>query len=238
MNSRKGLLFLQWIALHSEAEFLLKVDDDVYFRPAPLLDQLMSKPLAQYAWGYWDYISPVPREEGHHFHNTYEDFPFEVFAPYPRGVVRVMSMDLVRLLAEAGRQGKLRMIYGDDPCIGVHLRQLLFDPDEPLPSLTLDDFDNRVFAMEPSCNKNLWSKMNNRSWAVHHVSPEQIQCMWNVDLRDGYYVETPRGLRHNEEDFPNDGLPSLCECATDPAFDARTDMDDLKQQTDEILFGE
>lgn len=32
------------------------------------------------------------------------------------------------------------MIYGDDPCIGVHLRQLLFDSVEPLPSLTLDDF--------------------------------------------------------------------------------------------------
>ena len=37
-------------------------------------------------------------------------------------------------------------VYGDDPCIGVHLRQLLFDGAEPLPSLTLDDFDNRVFA--------------------------------------------------------------------------------------------
>lgn len=28
------------------------------------------------------------------------------------------------------------MIYGDDPCIGVHLRQLLLTDD--LPSLTLD----------------------------------------------------------------------------------------------------
>ena len=45
----------------------------------------------------------------------------------------------------------------------MHLRQLLFDPAEPLPSLTLDDFDNRVFAMEPSCHHNLWSKMTNRS---------------------------------------------------------------------------
>merc|ERR1719476_829296 len=189
MNSRKGLLFLEWIARHSEAEFLLKVYDDVYLRPVPLLQQLRFRPPAQYVWGYWDYISPVPREEDDHFFNTYEDFPFEVFAPYPRGVVRVLSMDVVRRLAEASQERRLRMIYGDDPCIGVHLRQLLFDPEEPLPSLTLDDFDNRVFAMEPSCHKNLWSKMSNRSWAVHHVSVEQIECMWRVDLRDGYYVE-------------------------------------------------
>lgn len=237
MNSQKGLLFLQWIALHTEAEFLLKVDDDVYFRPAPLLVQLQSKPPTQYVWGYWDYISPVPREEEHHFFNTIEDFPFDVFAPYPRGVVRVLSMDIVRMMAEAGRKGKFNMIYGDDPCIGVHFRQLLFDKEEPLPSLTIDDFDNKVFAMEPSCHRKLWSKMTNRTWAVHHVSPEQILCMWNVDVREGYYHDAAGTLSYNP-DVPLNEFPSLCECETDPAFYDRTDMDDLKEQTDAILYND
>merc|ERR1711865_102094 len=120
-----------------------------------------------------------------------------------------MGMDVVRHLARAGREGRLRTIFGDDPCIGVHLRQLLFDPVEPLPSLTLDDFDNRVFAMEPSCHPNLWSKITNRTWAVHHVSTDQIYCMWMADQRAGYYAKTAQGLRHSARD----SLPDLCECA-------------------------
>ena len=90
---------------------------------------------------------PVPRDKEDNFYNPeecgewphdvcQEIFPFPVFPPYPRGVVRVLSMDVVRLLAKASQEGRLRMIYGDDPCIGVHLRQLLLTDD--LPSLTLD----------------------------------------------------------------------------------------------------
>jgi hypothetical protein len=33
-----------------------------------------------------------------------ETFPFPVFPPYPRGVVRVLSMDVVRLLAKASQE--------------------------------------------------------------------------------------------------------------------------------------
>jgi len=237
MNSRKGILFLEWIALRSEAEFLLKVDDDVYFRPAPLLRQLRNRPPAQYVWGHFDYISPLPTDERDNFYNTPEDFPFDVFAPYPRGVVRVMSMDIVRLLAQANRENKLRMIYGDDPCLGVHLRQLLFDPVEPLPSLTLDDFDNRVFAMEPSCHPNLWSKITNRTWAIHHVSPEQIFCMFRADVQAGYYSEMLDGIRHND-DILADGLPDLCACAADQSFVDRVDLDTIRTETDRILFDE
>eukprot|EP00927_Polykrikos_kofoidii_P051699 TRINITY_DN45499_c0_g1_i1.p1 TRINITY_DN45499_c0_g1~~TRINITY_DN45499_c0_g1_i1.p1 ORF type:complete len:650 (-),score=66.32 TRINITY_DN45499_c0_g1_i1:38-1696(-) len=236
MNSRKGLLFLQSIASRSEAEFLLKVDDDVYFRPIPILEQLRSRPPAQYAWGYWDYISPVPRTEGDHFFSTKEQYPFDVFAPYPRGVVRVLSMDLVRLISKAGREGKLRMIYGDDPCIGVHLRQLLLDPEEPLPSLTLDDFDNRVFAMEPSCHPNLWSKMTNRTWVIHHVSPKQIRCMWDADIQAGYYQEVVGvGLVPQDESLSGP-FPDLCHCASHEEFADRTDLDELSMATNEILY--
>eukprot|EP00929_Paragymnodinium_shiwhaense_P081396 TRINITY_DN42570_c0_g2_i1.p1 TRINITY_DN42570_c0_g2~~TRINITY_DN42570_c0_g2_i1.p1 ORF type:complete len:595 (-),score=113.40 TRINITY_DN42570_c0_g2_i1:63-1847(-) len=238
MNSRKGLQFLEWIALRTEAEFLLKVDDDVYFRPAPLLRLLLTKPPTQYIWGYFDYISPVPREEDHNFYNTIEEYPFDVFAPYPRGVVRVLSMDLVRLLAEAGRENKLRTIYGDDPCIGVHLRQLLFDPEEPLPSITLDDFDNKVFAMEPSCHPNLWSRITNRTWVIHHVGPEVIRCMWDIDWRAGYYFETEQGTIDVKEEVAGDEFADLCACAQEQSFEERTDISSLNAETNRILFDE
>jgi len=238
MNSRKGLLFLEWIAERAEAEFLLKTDDDVYLRPAPLLRQLQKRIPAQYAWAIFDYISPVPRDEDDNFYNAEEDFPFPVFPPYPRGVVRVLSMDVVRLLAKASQEGRLRMIYGDDPCIGVHLRQLLFDANEPLPSLTLDDFDNRVFAMEPSCHHNLWSKMTNRTWAIHHVKPEQILCMWSADMAAGYYEDGgDAGLRIDEDREPNE-FPDLCGCATDESFFERSDLDKLQEETQRVLDDE
>lgn len=241
MNSQKGLLFLEWVARRVEAEFLLKVDDDVYLRPSPLLDQLRNRPPANYAWGYFDYISPVPREDGHAFFNAPETFPFDVFPPYPRGVVRVLSMDVVRRLSEASRVGKLRTIFGDDPCMGVHLRQILMDPDEPFPSLALDDFDNRVFAMEPSCHDNLWSKATGRTWAIHHVTPEQVHCMWSADVSGGYYEEVEGTLQRNamfEDAAHGYGLPDLCECMPDTMFTNRTDLDDLKTLTDDILFGD
>ncbi|CAE7611700.1 GALT3 [Symbiodinium sp. CCMP2456] len=238
MNSRKGLLFLEWIAERAEAEFLLKTDDDVYLRPAPLLRQLQKRIPAQYAWAIFDYISPVPRDEDDNFYNAEEDFPFPVFPPYPRGVVRVLSMDVVRLLAKASQEGRLRMIYGDDPCIGVHLRQLLFDATEPLPSLTLDDFDNRVFAMEPSCHHNLWSKMTNRTWAIHHVKPQQILCMWSADMAAGYYEDGgDAGLRIDEDREPNE-FPDLCSCATDESFFERSDLDKLQEETQRVLDDE
>lgn len=238
MNSRKGLLFLEWIALHSNAEFLLKTDDDVYFRPAPLITQLAERPPVAYVWGYFDYISPVPREEGHPFCNTVEEFPFEVFPPYPRGVVRVLSNDIVRQLAEASRAGRLRMIFGDDPCLGVHLRQLMFDSVDPLPSLTLDDRDSyRVFAMEPSCHRKLWSRITNKTWAVHHVDADQIRCMWAVDTAAGYYgAGGSRGELSVARKWPLQALPDLCACASDESFLERNDSETIRSETHRVLF--
>ena len=102
------------------------------------------------------------------------------------------------------------VIAGDDPSFGVHLRYLRDDPSARVPRLTLDDRDSyRVFAMEPSCNEALWSHVTQRSWVIHHVSPEQIQCMWKVDLEAGIYEDdgesgfmfgSSAALRHAEVD--------------------------------------
>lgn len=189
MNARKGLLFLEWCAQHVTAEFLLKVDDDVYLRPAPVLEMLRRRLPAGYVWGYFDYLSPVPREEGVPFYNSVDDFPFEAFPPYPRGLLRALSMDVVRRLAAAGHGGQLRMIFGDDPCLGVHLRHLVFHENDPVPLLALDDRDSyRVFAMEPSCLPHLWSHVTPRTWVVHHVTAEQTRCMFAADVAASQYL--------------------------------------------------
>lgn len=104
MNSHKGLKFLEWCALHSTADFIVKVDDDVYLRPPPLVELLRRRSPAGYVWGYFDYQSPVPEEKKlAHFtmmprptlsevsHRTHEG----LFGPS-----RVMLCDELRLLVQ------------------------------------------------------------------------------------------------------------------------------------------
>ncbi|CAJ1455381.1 unnamed protein product [Effrenium voratum] len=85
MNSRKGLLFLEWIAQRAEAEFLLKTDDDVYLRLEPVFRQLQHRVPAQYAWAIFDYISPVPREPDDNFYNPEDGLPVPCVPALPAG---------------------------------------------------------------------------------------------------------------------------------------------------------
>eukprot|EP00928_Gymnodinium_smaydae_P039019 TRINITY_DN26760_c1_g1_i2.p1 TRINITY_DN26760_c1_g1~~TRINITY_DN26760_c1_g1_i2.p1 ORF type:complete len:397 (-),score=65.62 TRINITY_DN26760_c1_g1_i2:106-1296(-) len=237
MNSRKGVLFLEWCAANVFAEFLLKVDDDIHLRPAPLLHLLHRRLPAGYVWGYFDFLSPVPTNEDSPFFNSEEAYPFHAFPPYARGLVRVLSMDVVRGIAALSSRGRLRMVFGDDPCFGVHLRQLLLDEEAPAPFLALDDRDSyRVFAMEPSCNPSLWSYVTPRSWVVHHVTAQQLRCMWRADMAAGLYESDANGSPRPTAQALQDAavaasistavpgsapaipaLPNLCEClATGP----------------------
>ena len=187
-NSVKGLMFLEWCALNVLARFIIKADDDVYLRPYPLLSLLENRPPFGYVWGYFDYFSPVPKDDADDaFFNPDDIYPFAVFPPYARGLLRVLSVDVVVALADMSFSGKLPLIFGDDPCLGVHLRFLRHDR-LGLPMLTLDDRDSyRIFAMEPSCNAELWSHVTPRSWVIHHVSAEQVECMWDADVNAGMY---------------------------------------------------
>ena len=179
-NSRKGLLFLRWIAEYrSGFKFLIKADDDVFFRPLELIHHLTRTKPAGYVWGFIDYISPVPKSPDSPFFNPPELYPFPTFPTYPRGVLRVVSMDIVESIAKAADEGSLRMIYGDDPCFGVHLRQVA---ESRVKSVVIDDFASYTrFAMEPTCGKS-WSSVTNETWIVHHVKPEEILCLWKSEL--------------------------------------------------------
>ena len=97
-----------------------------------------------------------------------------MFPPYPRGVVRIVSMDVIRRFAELDKEGKLRTIFGDDPNMGVHMRHIVFDPDEPM-SLNLDDIDSyKVFAMNPECKI-----LNNTEPEIDYENPgntKKVAC--------------------------------------------------------------
>ena len=185
-NSRKGLLFLQWMSANRKGiQFVIKTDDDIYFRPEPLLEQLQYRIPAGYIWGFIDYISPVPRSVSSPFYNSPEMYPFSTFPTYPRGVVRVLSMDIVHKVAKRAAAKTLRMVYGDDPSLGVHLRQMVLTHE--LATLWMDDFGSYSrFAMEPTCSKT-WSSFKNETWVVHHVDAEKIRCMHLADLSGAKY---------------------------------------------------
>merc|ERR1711964_34943 len=108
-------------------------------------------------------------------------YPFNVFPPYPRGLVRVLSMDLVRNIAPTDT-----IIFGDDPCMGVHLREVVTGKHGPRARVEIDDRDSySKFAMELQCDVS-WGKVREMSWVVHHATPDDIRCMWQADLDHGY----------------------------------------------------
>lgn len=177
-NSKKGVLFLQWMASNRarNVKFLIKTDDDIFWNVKPLIEQLKMVQPVGYLWGFIDYISPVPRNTTSPFFNSVELYPFPTFPTYPRGLVRVLSMDIVEAIASKAARRELRMIFGDDPCFGVHLRQARLD--NSIPFLRIDDFASYTrFAMQPTCNSSAWRHVNDNTWIVHHVSAEQIVCL-------------------------------------------------------------
>ena len=79
-----------------------------------------------------------------------------------------------------------------------------------------------------------------RTWAIHHVKPEQILCMWSKDLEAGYYEyvgESEAGLKIDEDRELNE-FPDLCSCATDESFFERSDLDKLKEEAQRVLDDE
>ena len=58
-NEIASLATIQSEKEDEQIEILVKIDDDVYWRPGPLLDGLKYKSLVGYVWGFFDYISPV-----------------------------------------------------------------------------------------------------------------------------------------------------------------------------------
>lgn len=48
---------------------------------------------------------------------------------------------------------------------------------------------SQTFFTGRGCNPSLWSHVTHRSWVIHHVSPEQVQCMWDKDVAAGQVAD-------------------------------------------------
>eukprot|EP00747_Dinoflagellata_sp_TGD_P017516 gnl/TRDRNA2_/TRDRNA2_125869_c0_seq2.p1 gnl/TRDRNA2_/TRDRNA2_125869_c0~~gnl/TRDRNA2_/TRDRNA2_125869_c0_seq2.p1 ORF type:complete len:200 (-),score=29.26 gnl/TRDRNA2_/TRDRNA2_125869_c0_seq2:17-616(-) len=174
-----------------------------------------------YLWGNFDHGSNPVRDPTHQHYNSQAQFPErkhplfgDIFPPYARGHLWVMSADLLAMVVDVWR-GELmrhknyslalasRLPHPDDPALGVALGNLV---DQDQLSLNIDDRDLNVFALNPSCNATFLG-LHNRTWAVHHVDVEAMHCMWAIDGAAEECTFTAKGC---------DGtgvLPDLCPCS-------------------------
>lgn len=138
------------------------------------------------------------------FFHSREDYPDDIFPPYPRGALRVLSLDVVRLLA---LRRSPPVVRGDDPSLGVHLRQLVMEQGA---FLQLDDRGAMTrFAMEPTCHaEGAYCPLKNTTWIVHHVSPRAIRCMFEEDVAAGHYQRADGSWRARDSAV----FPALCAC--------------------------
>ena len=107
---KKGLAALLWVAHHSDAQFWLKFDDDLYVRPHSVLSRLSGIQRAELYWGAFDYSGLVIRDPSDAHYTAPEIWPEPVFPPYARGAGLAMSMDLVRLIADEEEKRPLKKI--------------------------------------------------------------------------------------------------------------------------------
>ncbi|KAF4714765.1 hypothetical protein FOZ62_011216, partial [Perkinsus olseni] len=126
----KSLRMFQYVTERwSEAVYFLRVDDDVYLRPIPLLDQIVEHRVpVRYLWGFYDYASVVVRDPDNKkdYNDPRVDYSLaERFPLYVRGNLYVASMDLVRMVVQREAEGGLHSAHPDDPAFGTYLFQLV-----------------------------------------------------------------------------------------------------------------
>ncbi|CAK9038984.1 unnamed protein product, partial [Durusdinium trenchii] len=193
----KALSMLSWAhRRYPNLQWLVRHDDDVYLRAPALLAQLASRPPIRYLWGMFDHGSSPVRDPAHQHYNSYEQFPKQdhpawgdIFPPYARGLLWAMSADLVaatvkEFMADREEQPDVpldeaaadHLPHPDDPAVGVLIAGLV----QRGMSINLDDRDFNSFSLNPSCNST-FSNIHNRTWVVHHVQPETMRCMWDLD---------------------------------------------------------
>lgn len=223
-----GRLALHWIANHTAAPYILKIDDDMYVRPVPLLRLLARQQKAMLYWGFFERSGLVVRDpESAHFLPADLFGHDGVFPPYARGAALAMSLDLVRLIAHYDRLGVLRRLKVEDASYGYYLWQLVI---MGLTSVTIADREESHFALDPKCctekthPNNCWSPLTSSTWVVHHVGPRAVRCMFRTDIENGYYVQQrPRQLD------PRKCLSSEALSELTPGDDAGGGVDGVRQ---------
>ncbi|CAD7935926.1 unnamed protein product [Amoebophrya sp. A25] len=202
----QGLKMWHWVANHTDAGYILKIDDDIYLRPVQFFQTLNQLQRAQLYLGAFDYSGEVIRDPGSAHFLDDDTFTSDVFPPYARGAGIVITLDLVRRFVEEDRKKRLkRPIRVEDASYGLYLHQLVT---RGLSSVSLYDMMEEHFAMDAKCcteishPNNCWAPLNNRSYVIHHMKPEQLVCMFKKDVAQGLYVQVPRS-------GPGGSMPSL-----------------------------
>ncbi|CAK9015583.1 unnamed protein product [Durusdinium trenchii] len=224
----KALSMLSWAhRRYPNLQWLVRHDDDVYLRAPALLAQLASRPPIRYLWGMFDHGSSPVRDPAHQHYNSYEQFPKQdhpawgdIFPPYARGLLWAMSADLVaatvkEFMADREEQPDVpldeaaadHLPHPDDPAVGVLIAGLV----QRGMSINLDDRDFNSFSLNPSCNST-FSNIHNRTWVVHHVQPETMRCMWDLDnAEEAKQISSQNSVI----DASSRIFPDLCLCSTD-----------------------
>merc|ERR1740123_1209595 len=112
----KAFSMLAWVhRAFPNLRFVVRLDDDVYLRPGPVLAQLERRPPVSYLWGNFDHGSQVVRDPEHAHYNSFEQCPKrehpmfgDIFPPYARGHLWVMSADLLARVTDVWRGELMR----------------------------------------------------------------------------------------------------------------------------------
>lgn len=185
--TQKSFLMYEWAAKNvTHASFFLRVDDDIYLRPQPLFEQLARRTPSRYWWGSFAHLSSVVRDpEDEKSYNSEKQYSLaELFPLYTRGVLYVLSWDLLTLIVDY-RDYLDKAAHPDDVALGVYLMDLV---NSRRIHINLDDRDENRLALNPYC-KHTFSQLQNTTWAVHHVSAAQMHCMWTTDIESGLYQQ-------------------------------------------------
>ena len=240
--TQKSLLMYHWVVENSPSSaFFLRVDDDMYLRPQPIFDQLAKRTPARYWWGSFAHLSSVVRNEtDFKAYNSQEQYPIGEFFPmYTRGVMYALSTDLLRLIVAEDKAGNLHTkTHPDDSALGVYIYQLVIARKT---FVNTDDRDENRVALNPVC-KHVFSQLQNTTWAVHHVSPSQMRCMWDADIKGDYYddyniklsAEILHSYKYGMEPFVNNSVKHT-EFFLDDRCESISNQTDIVEMTSKCL---
>lgn len=183
---KKGLAALLWVAHHSDAQFWLKFDDDLYIRPHSILSRLSGVQRAELYWGAFDYSGLVVRDPSDPHYTPPEIWPEPVFPPYARGAALAMSMDLVRLVADHEEKRPLKKIKAQTDGVGWDTGVMVMLQTSKI-SISWNTFIEARFWLVSTL---LWMQLFVVSLARVAFSPEGWRCLiWFLlvaaDLRQG-----------------------------------------------------
>jgi hypothetical protein len=174
---------IEYILRTSSIEFdiLLKLDDDVFIRPAGIIEHLIRNTRDMYIWGsICPFSMPVRDSEDVAHYVSFEDYPsnYTYYPLYPRGFAYALSRPLLEEILRSREHDPtdLRVPF-EDVSIGLTVQRIL--PRKR--SVTLDDRSENRFARLPTCDANEESGITGETWIIHHINSTKIACMYSQD---------------------------------------------------------